>query len=83
MYNEYGELMELVLLDSRDRDETKLNRDTLYGAESFKQDSQVLYITDKIKNMLAINEMIKKPAIVINSLKCLNFRVFNKFYKII
>ena len=75
VYDDDGELNELVVVDSNVRDEEHINRESIYGRESLKQDTKMLFITDKIKNMLAINEMIKKPAIVVNSLSSLTPKV--------
>ena len=80
VYDDNEQLVEIVLLKSNDKDEIELKDELVYGTRwslNNKPDSssKTLFITDSIKNMLALNEKLKKPAIVVNSLSCLSTKV--------
>jgi hypothetical protein len=75
VYDDNGDIVEIALLNSSDKEELELNEELIYGLNSLKSDCKTLFITDSIKNMLALNEKLKKPAIVANSLSCLSTKV--------
>jgi hypothetical protein len=75
VYDDHGDIVEIALLNSSDKEELELNEELIYGLNSLKSDCKTLFITDSIKNMLALNEKLKKPAIVANSLSCLSTKV--------
>jgi hypothetical protein len=78
VYDDNKKLIEIVHIDTNKPDE-KLNKNFVYGQETLvmieKLKLKELYITDKLVNLLTLNQQLKQPAIVINSNTAIDFKV--------
>ncbi len=83
VYDESKQLIEIVCINPATQSE-ELTKDFVYGHEALTNTKQIesnkakeIFITDRISNMLALNQDLKKATLVINSVESVDFKVKN------
>lgn len=79
VYDDGNMIIDLAPIETSDHEEAHLNKELIYGTECLKSIDEwtpdTIFITDKIKNLLAISQKVKRPTIVLNSLESLSSKV--------
>lgn len=77
VYDENKKLIQIISLNEPDGE--YLNKNIVYGLNSLSLKSNKLFITDQVIDLLALQEVFRTPALVINSIDCLDFKVCSNF----